>query len=376
MDLKQAITPALLLDLSILKHNLREMAGKALRHDVALRPHIKTHKCPEIAQMQLDLGSKGITVATLVEAKMFAEAGIEDITHAFPLDPGKIPVALDLAEQTELRVTVDDLSVAAALEEAAGNRGQTVHAWLKVDCGYHRAGVDSESDYAMQLSRIMHEAAHIEFDGLLAHAGHVYWVRSMEELIGVANQERDTMIAFRERLAEEGIGPVLISIGSTPTMSIIDNLEGVDEIRPGNYAFHDWTQVCLGSCALEDCAVTVLATVVSRQPGSKHAVIDAGALTLSHDPGPTQIDRDGGRGRVLEAERMMSVHPALRVTAVSQEHGIIQGNKPEDLEGMEVGTTVRILPNHSCLAAAMFDEYLVVEGQEVVDRWRIQRARS
>jgi D-serine deaminase-like pyridoxal phosphate-dependent protein len=326
--------------------------------------------------MQLDLGSKGITAATLVEAKTFAEAGIEDITHAFPLDPGKIPAALDLAEQTVLRVTVDDLSVAAALEEAAGNRGQTVHAWLKADCGYHRAGVDPESEYAMQLSRIMHEAAHIEFDGLLAHAGHAYRVRSTEELADVANQERDTMIAFRERLIKEGLGPALISIGSTPTMSIIDNLEGVDEIRPGNYAFHDWTQVCLGSCALEDCAVTVLATVVSRQPGSNHAVIDAGALTLSHDPGPTQVDRDGGRGRVLEIDGTMSANPALRVTAVYQEHGIIRGNKPEDLEGMEVGATVRILPNHSCLSAALFDEYLVVEGQEVVDRWKILRARQ
>jgi D-serine deaminase-like pyridoxal phosphate-dependent protein len=373
MDLKQVMTPALLLDLAILRHNLNEMAEKARRYGAALRPHIKTHKCLEIAQMQLDLGARGITVATLAEARMFAEAGIEDITHAFPLDPGKIPAALDLVEKTALRVTLDDLSVAEVLDGEAGHSGQTVHAWLKVDCGYHRAGVDPGSDYAVQLSRFMHEASHIEFDGLLTHAGHAYKTRTKKELMGVANQERDTMIAFRNRLAEEDIGPVSISIGSTPTMSVVDNLDGVDEMRPGNYAFHDWTQVCLGSCKLEECAVTVLATVVSRQPGSDHAVVDAGALALSHDPGPMHIEAEPSRGRILSGGR---VHPALRVTAVSQEHGIVRGEQVNDLEGLKAGSRIRILPNHSCTAAALFDEYLVVENQEVVDRWKILRARS
>lgn len=376
MDAKQFSTPALLLDRAILERNLGRMAQKALDHDVALRPHIKTHKCPEIAHMQIEQGATGITVATLAEARIFAEAGIEDIMHAFPLDPGKISTALDLAEQTVLRLTVDDMSTANALEEAAGSRGLTVHAWLKVDCGYHRAGLDPTGDYALQLSRFMHEVPHIEFEGLLTHAGHAYKAESVEALIGIANQERDTMIAMRQRLAKEGIGPLKLSIGSTPTMSVIDDLEGIDEIRPGNYAFHDWTQVCLGSCKLEDCAVTVLATVVSCQPGSSHVVVDAGALALSHDPGPAQVESEPVRGIVLSDKGMVSFKPGLKVAAISQEHGIIKGEQPRDVRELKVGSRIRILPNHSCLAAALFDEYLVVEDQEVVGRWKIQRSRS
>jgi D-serine deaminase-like pyridoxal phosphate-dependent protein len=159
-------------------------------------------------------------------------------------------------------------------------------------------------------------------------------------------------------------------------MSVVANLEGVDEIRPGNYAFNDWMQVCLGSCTLEECAVTVLATVVSHQPGSDHVVIDAGALALSHDPGPTHIEAEPSRGIALGGEGVSTIQPPLRVAAISQEHGIVRGEQPNDLEGLKVGSRVRILPNHSCLAAALFDEYLVVEGQEVVDRWKILRARS
>lgn len=370
------ITPALLLDRAILERNLSKMARKASGHGVALRPHIKTHKCLEIARMQIEQGAIGIAAATLTEARIFAKAGIEDITHAFPLDPGRISPALDLAEQVVLRVTVDDLSTAKALEEASGRRGQTVHSWLKVDCGYHRAGVDPTSDYALQISRFLYEAPHIEFDGLLTHAGHAYKARSMEELIGIANQERDTMIALRERLSKEGIGSLMLSIGSTPTMSVADNLEGIDEIRPGNYAFHDWTQVRLGSCNLEDCAVTVLTTVVSRQPGSSHVVVDAGALALSHDPGPAHVESEPGRGKVLSGKGMDSIHPDLRVSAISQEHGIIRGVRPGGVRDLKVGSRIRILPNHSCLTAALFDEYLVVDGQEEVDRWKILRSRS
>ena len=384
MNIRDLPTPALLLDLDILQRNLDDMAHKARSLGVALRPHIKTHKCLEVARMQRELGARGITVATLAEAEVFADSGFDDITHAFPLEPGKIAQALDLAARLTLRqgsgqalrVTVDDLPTAEALESAAAGRDQAVHVWLKVDCGYHRAGVDPATDYAVRLARFLHEAPHLVFDGLLTHAGHAYKVTSREELLGIANQERDVTVAFAERLRGGTIAVPAISIGSTPTMSVIDNLNGIQEIRPGNYVFHDRTQVALGSCDLGDCAVSVLATVVSHQPGGSHIVVDAGALALSHDPGPLQLDKVPGKGAIITETTPLAVHPSLRVVSLSQEHGIIQGTGPEDLAGLSVGSRLRILPNHACLAVALFDEYAVVRGEEVVDRWKIWRARG
>ena len=384
MQIHNLPTPALLLDLDILQRNLDTMAGKARSLGVALRPHIKTHKCLEIARMQQERGARGITVSTLVEAKIFADANFNDITYAFPLDPGKITPALDLTERVALRqssgqalrLMVDDLATAEALETAAAGRDQAVPVWLKVDCGCHRAGVDPASDYALQLARFLHEAPHLHFDGLLTHAGHAYKVTSREELLNIADQERDVMVAFAEKLRAEGITVPAVSVGSTPTMSVVQNLEGVQEMRPGNYVFHDRTQVALGSCGQDDCAVTVLTTVVSHQPGSSQVVVDAGALALSHDPGPVQLDSVPGKGAVITETNPLVVHPSLRVVSLSQEHGIIQGAGPEDLAGLAVGSRVRILPNHACLAVALFDEYAVVRGEEVVDHWKIRRARG
>ena len=409
MNIHDLPTPALLLDLDILQRNLDTMAHKARSLGVMLRPHIKTHKCLEIARMQRELGARGITVATLAEAEVFADSGFDDITHAFPLEPGKIARALDLAarltlrqgsgqalrqgsgqapsassgspvglrpEGQALRVTVDGLLTAEALEAAAAGRDQAVHVWLKVDCGYHRAGVDPATDYAVRLARFLHETPHLVFDGLLTHAGHAYKVTSREELLKIAGQERDVTVAFAGKLRGEGISIPAVSVGSTPTMSVVQSLEGVQEMRPGNYVFHDRTQAALGSCGLGDCAVSVLATVVSHQPESSHIVVDAGALALSLDPGPVQLDSVPGKGVVITETAPLAVHPSLRVVSLSQEHGIIQGTGPEDLAGLGVGSRVRILPNHACLAVALFDEYAVVRGEEVVDRWKIWRARG
>ena len=156
------------------------------------------------------------------------------------------------------------------------------------------------------------------------------------------------------------------SVGSTPAMSAVTSLAGVQEARPGNYAFYDGMQVGLGSCAATDCAVTVLATVVSSQPGAAHCVVDAGALALSKDTAPQLAD--AGFGAVYQDYASGSLLPDGRLTALSQEHGLLSPALP-------VATQVRILPNHSCLTAACFDEYHVVRGDAIVDHWKIWRGR-
>jgi D-serine deaminase-like pyridoxal phosphate-dependent protein len=354
-------TPALLLDLDRLERNLQTMAERCRRLGVALRPHLKTHKCVEVAERQRDLGADGVTVSTLYEAQVFADHGCTDITWAFPVPLGRIAEARRLAERVTLRLFADGPEAVDALEAT----GFPFHVWLKIDCGYHRAGLNPSAPATIALARRVARSATLRFDGLATHSGHAYNAVGCEAIRPVAEMERRAVADLRERLAAEGIA-VSASVGSTPAMSCVEHLEGVQEARPGNYVFYDATQIALGACGPADPAVTVLASVVSSQPGAAHCVVDAGALALSKDadhPGPVPT-----MGRIYGDYAAGDLRPDAYLTALSQEHGKVSTPLP-------VGTRVRILPNHSCLTVACFDEYHVVRGATVVDRWRIWRGR-
>lgn len=357
MRLDEIPTPALVLDLDVLDANLERMARRLQRLGVTVRPHVKTHKCVEIARRQKRLGAVGFTVSTLAEARAFAAAGFEDLTWAFPLILNRVD---ELAQiDATLRLLVDSPEAVGALRAS----GRPCHVWLKVDCGYHRAGVDPSSAYAVELARRIADSRVLVFDGILTHAGHSYQGRGREDLRRVAEEERRVMVEFAERLRGKGIAVPGVSVGSTPTMSVTEGLTGVTEARPGNYAFYDYTQCCLGSCKVSDVAVTVLASVVSAQPGASHSVIDAGALSLSRDSGAGWVEPKSF-GRLLGEDG--GVDPETWVTSLSQEHGILNRRLP-------VGTRLRILPNHSCLVVPNFERYHVVRRGRVVERWEILR---
>ncbi len=356
-------TPALLLDIDKLEANLGAMAARARALGVALRPHVKSHKCIEIGRMQRSLGATGISVATLEEARAFADHGFDDITWAFPLILSRTEEAMELAERVTLRIVIDSPDALVRLR----GTGYPFHVWLKVDCGYHRAGLDPNSEVAVNLARDLHESPKLVFDGILTHSGQAYRARGSEALRRVAEQERSIMVQFSDRLRREGgVDVSRISVGSTPAMSFVEHLDGVTEVRPGNYALYDYSQTVIGSCTVRDCAVTVLASVVSSQPGMSHSVIDAGSLALSKDTGPP----DGLKtmGEVFEDYATGTLSAHTRVVSLSQEHGKLSVRLP-------VGTQIRILPNHACLTTAMFDEFHVVTGDEVIDRWPIWRKR-
>ncbi len=368
-------TPALLLDRDALERNLAAMAAKARALGVALRPHAKTHKCPEIGRLQLAAGARGITVATLAEAAAFADAGFDDVTWAFPLVLARLEEVVALARRITFRVTVESAAALEALGAAARRSGVEVHAWLEVDSGHHRSGVDPEAPAALDLARRLAEARGVVFDGLLTHAGQSYHARSRAERAAVAERERAAMVAFAGRLERSGVRVRGVSVGSTPALSAVRSLEGVTEVRPGNYAFYDYMQLAAGVCAGDDCAVTVLTSVVSHQAGADHVVVDAGALALSKDPGPDDPALRRGFGPVLRGLAGHELERALAVRGMSQEHGMVGGERAEEVARLAVGDRLRILPNHSCLTVAMFDEYQVVRGEEVVDRWPIRRTR-
>ena len=357
-------TPALLLHIDVVERNLKRMADRARRLGVALRPHAKTHKCVQLGGLQLEHGARGLTVATTVEAAAFARAGVRDLTWAFPIDPGHIAPVRRLALETgaTVRVVVDDLATAQALA------GSGLHVWLKMDCGYHRAGVDPSGPYALAVARALAREQGLTFDGILSHSGHAYRTTNKPEAAQVAEQERRVMVEFAERLRREGIPVREISVGSTPAMAAAERLDGVTEARPGNYVFYDRTMVLIGCCAPEDVGVSVLASVVSHQPGAAHFIVNAGALELSKDAGPAHVG-PAAMGAVRGA-------PELTVATLSQEHGLIRAESAEVVDGrFKVGERVEIVPNHSCLTVAHFDEYHVVRDGRVVDRWKIERGR-
>jgi D-serine deaminase-like pyridoxal phosphate-dependent protein len=367
-------TPALLLHLDAVERNIQRMAERGRHLGVALRPHAKTHKCVELGRLQRQHGARGLTVATLVEADVFARAGCADLTWAFPLDPSHVAPARRIGQETgaTLRVVVDDLGAAQALA------GSGLHVWLKVDCGYHRAGVDPASPYALAVAGELARERGLTFDGILSHSGHAYRTKGREEAAHVAEAERSVMAGFAERLRTAGIAVREVSVGSTPAMAAVTDLTGVTEARPGNYVFYDRTMVLIGCCEPADVGVTVLATVVSHQPGASHFVVDAGALELSKDPGPAHVGPQA-MGAVRGA-------PELTVATLSQEHGLIRAASPAVLDGrFPVGAKLEIVPNHSCLTVAHFDAYHVIrgsrdpaaggEGGRVVDRWAVERGR-
>ncbi|MDH3495728.1 MAG: alanine racemase [Gemmatimonadota bacterium] len=360
-DLDALPTPVLLLDLERLERNLARMAERCRTLGVTLRPHLKTHKCVEVAERQRAHGARGVTVATLHEARVFADHGFDDITWAFPLVLSRLDEARELASRVTLRVTIDSTAALDALERT----GHPLHVWLKIDCGYHRAGLDPADPATLDLARRLAASPRLRFDGLLTHSGHAYHEPDPAARRGIADAERRAVAELRERLAAEGIH-VRASVGSTPAMAVVESLAGVQEARPGNYVFHDGTQVALGTCAATDCAVTVLASVVSAPAGRTHCVTDAGALALSKDVGPS--GGGTGMGQVYDDYAAGTLRASARLTALSQEHGMLSSRLP-------VGHRVRILPNHACLTVACFDEYAVVRGDRVVERWRIWRGR-
>jgi len=358
-------TPSFLVDRSIVARNCERMRAKARASGVTFRPHVKTHKVAEIGRMQHGGAIGPITVSTLAEAEYFARDGFRDITYAVPIATtrDKIERAAALASKIErLSVLIDSEPALRALEKYAASHGVTFDVFLKVDCGYHRAGVDPDNPDSVRLAIAIARSEALRFQGLLTHAGHSYHARDVEEIRRVAAEEVASLTRFRALLASEGLEDTRRSIGSTPTTSVVERFDECDEVRPGNYVFYDAMQATIGSCALSDVAVSVLTTVIGSYPERGAIIVDAGALALSKDAGPDHVDPQFGYGVVCD----LDLQPLpMRIIALSQEHGKIAAQTH-----VPVGTRLRIIPNHSCLTAAMYDVFQIVDRGKVVDHWK------
>ncbi len=370
------MTPALLLDLERLKSNINRMAIKAETNEVELRPHIKTHKCVEIAKMQLNHGASGITVSTLDEAAIFAEAGFKDITYAVSMTSNKLQSAIEIASRVNLHLLVDSEYMVEKLDTASQEIERPLSLFLKVHCGYQRTGVNPRDPASIKIVDKIVNSKNLEFSGILTHGGHSYDATTIAEIKKIAEQEQQEMVKFAKTLENEkpSLKPKVVSIGSTPTISLTDSIsEGITEVRPGNYVFYDYTQVALGSCKLSDCALTVLSRVVGKY--DDYLVTDAGATSLSKDLGPTHLEPKGSYGKIFSDYEQHQLERDLHLYSVSQEHGKVRFKDPSLSQIYNVDDSLRILPNHSCLTANLNDCYHVVKDNEIIDNWRIRRDR-
>lgn len=367
MDWQNLKTPCLILDAERVRRNADRMSAQMKTFGVNLRPHVKTHKCAEVAKIQTAGHAGGLTVSTLAEAKAFAKHNFRDLLYAVPVEPGKFNEVCEIAKTCErFAVITDDAKIPVLLDEAARRNAVELGVFLKIDTGYHRCGVLPDSPEVLGISRKIAVSKNLRFAGILAHAGHSYHAQAADKRLEIARAERDSMTELARRLNENGVEVPVVSIGSTPTMTCVDHLDGITEARPGNYIFFDAFQAALGSCLLEDCALTVLTAIVHRNSTERKIIVDAGAIALSKDAGAVEFDSNAGFGRVSD---LGGNDLNLRVASLSQEHGTIFVEDESLFEKLKVGERVRVLANHSCLTAAQYDFYNVLEGERIVDRW-------
>jgi D-serine deaminase-like pyridoxal phosphate-dependent protein len=349
-------TPAVVVDLDRMARNLDGAARYAAEHGLTLRPHVKTHKSPRIAAAQLERGAGGLTCATPFEAEVMS-AVCDDILIAYP-PVGALRARRIAALPSNVRVTValDSVQAIDEIGHAARAAGRTIGVYVELDVGMHRVGVPGV-DEALALAARVQAVRGLELAGVAFYPGHVR--ESVERQDAALRALGDALEHALSRFHSAGLPVRVVSGGSTPTLWRTHELPGVTEFRPGTYVYNDRTTAAIGACGWDECALTVLATVVSTAvPGQ--AVIDTGTKSLGREP--VRGAEGEGFGQLLE-------HPEVVVTRMSEEHGVLDLGR----SGWQpvVGERVRVVPNHVCIVVHLNDLVYGVRGNTVETSWPV-----
>ncbi|MET7302775.1 DSD1 family PLP-dependent enzyme [Embleya sp. NPDC005575] len=356
-------TPFAVVDVHKARRNIERLAARANRLGVALRPHVKTAKSLDVTGLTHDAPCP-ITVSTLAEAEAFADGGYIDITYAVGIDPHKLTRVFALLRRgVTLRILLDSVEQAASVAEASRRAGLPVPTQIEIDCDGHRGGLEPDAPALPEIGRILHDVGCL--DGVLTHAGESYFAYTAEERRLAAKNERDTAVAAAERLRAAGLPVATVSVGSTPTAHAAEDLDGVTELRAGNYVFFDLVMAGIGICRIEDLALSVVVTVIGHRRERGWIVTDGGWMAMSRDRGTAVQPQDQGYGLVTDLDG--NLIPGLLMTAASQEHGTLTARDGAHLPDLPVGTRLRILPNHACATAAQHRGYHVVDGAPTTD---------
>ena len=359
-------TPAALVDVDRMRANLEGAGAYCRQWGIGYRPHAKSHKSAELAVEQLKVGAMGVTVATPLEAEVMARV-TNDILVAYPpIGPARLARLLSLPERVDLTVALDSAAALRGLARGAQARGREVGVLVEVDVGLHRVGVQNQNEL-VSLAREAAGTPGIRYRGIMLYPGHIR--TPLPEQTGGLRALSEALRTTLEILAREGLDPEVVSGGSTPTFPRSHEVAGVTEVRPGTGIFNDRTTALLEACDWTDCAYSVLSTVVSTSfPG--HAVVDAGSKALAKEEVRASFSDPGiatGYGCVLD-------QPDLRITALSEEHGII--DLRESFWRPKPGDQVRIVPNHVCVSVNLYERLWQVRGEEVLGWWEVEARRG
>lgn len=350
-------TPTLIVDETIMHRNIAEMAAFARSVGVGLRPHIKTHKTPQIARLQLAAGAIGITCAKVGEAEvMIDQAGVQDVLLAYPtIGDQKIRRIVELLERARIIVAVDSLDAAHAISRAMSRYDRVLEVSIEVNTGQNRSGVRAGDD-AVAFAQVISRLANLRLAGIMTHEGHANG-QPPADIEAVSLAAGRAMVETAERIRNHGIDVPTVSVGSTPAAFFTPTVAGITEMRPGTYVFNDNSVFRHGRIGPNQCAARFVATVVSRQSPT-HAVLDTGQKCLGMDTSPSHP----GHGYIVG-------HPNVTITKLSEEHGVCE--VPEGETGFAVGDRVEIIPNHVCPTVNLMDELTIVRHGKIVDTWAV-----
>ena len=351
-------TPVPIVDLDRLERNLDRAARYAGEHRLGLRPHIKTHKSPRLAAEQLKRGAVGLTCATPFEAEVMSDVATDILVAYPPVGALRARRVANLPENVRLSVALDSATAADDLAEAARAADRAISVYVELDLGMHRVGLPVVDD-AIALARRVRDAKPLAFGGIAFYPGHIR--EAVDSQDAKLDSLRTALAEALERFERAGLSPQSVSGGSTPTMWRTHEIPGVTEFRPGTYIFNDRTTAEIGACAWDDCALTVLATVVSTAvPGQ--AVIDAGSKALGREPLRGAGGGDEGFGSLLE-------YPEVVVKGMSEEHGVLDLSRTRWRP--RVGERVRVIPNHVCIVVHLNDVVFGTRGESVETSWPV-----
>lgn len=356
-------TPCFLVDIGKVKRNAQAMIDRCKKLGVQLRPHVKTHKCLEIGEISTGYTKRGIVVSTLSEAEMFADGGFDDIIFAQLFTQDKLLRMSRLAARLDIFHVIVDNEVSVQLLEDNPLTNSKWSVLVKVDCGGSRAGVPWDGDTAITLAKRLSHNTACTFRGIYCHEGQSYKAKGFDEVEQVSSQTAERILDVANRIRSAGVECLSVSVGSTPTASRPSEImKDLTELHPGNYLFYDAQQCMIGSCQIENVAVRLATRIIGQYPHRNQLLVDAGWTALSLE----------GHGAIPNGSYcLVEDHPLLTLVKMTQEVGFVQPSRGKlNFDEYPIGKLLFLIPYHSCATACMHSEYLIHEGDKVVDVYK------
>ena len=360
--LDQIDQPTLVIDEMITRRNIERMVTRAHKNNVSFRPHFKTHQSAEVGEWFREMGVNKITVSSVEMAEYYALHGWQDITIAFSINVRQLERIRKLAQKVHLGVLVENTQAVDSLSQLEGTK---VDAWVKIDVGNNRTGLDwQQTDEVFALCSRIHQTPVLVLQGLLTHSGHTYKAASKNEVCSIFQEGISRLNTLRNALEKRGQMKLLISVGDTPGCSLCEDWSGADEARPGNFVFYDAQQFTAGVCHFEDIAVAVACPVVAKHQSRHEVILYGGAIHLSKDFQMMGGEKSYGLACLVEGNRWGMPIAGAVVKGLSQEHGVVH-IPGDEFNKVNVGDLLFIIPSHSCLTVQVLRKYRTLDGRQI-----------